>query len=327
MRLILCAGMLVAVALAGCADSSEPDAPPEAVDPDEFQIEAGKGAIAGLLVDDRFRPIDLEDDPQSEFQTQGFVLLQETGEQVQTTADGEFTFVDLEPGTYTLRVTAAGFEATPEVVKVDEGVFNDASIMARRIASDDGLVISEEYAAFIPCQESIVIQTSNYCSLAFFDASGDTSRDSFVTNYTDYNATGLVVEFLSNKEASRDGALKLVMRNQTNDSCYVANHAITSGDYLRVWLRNGELAEEFDIEVRNCVWTNEQAQSVEVWAQGLFKEEGKPVTDAICTVPICAGETADNRGLGLQAGVAVKILVTAFVGEPEEGLENYCRLC
>lgn len=322
-RSILVAAALVSVMLAGCADSTDPD--PEGIPPD-YEIEAGKGAISGILVDDRFRPIHLTESPQTEFQTTGLVLLQETGQQVKTNANGEFAFVDLEPGVYTLRVTADGYEAKPQAIKVNEGIFNEASIQARRILNDDGLVISEEFAAFIPCQESVLIQTSNYCSFAFYDASGDSSRDSFTTDYRAYNLTSLVVEFLTNKDASRDGALKLVMRNQTDDSCYVANHAITDGNYLRVWLRHGEVATDFDIENRNCAWTNTQAQSVEVWAQGQFKEEGQPIVNGVCTVPICV-PNPESRGIGVQPGVAVQILVTGFVGDPEEGVENYCRLC
>lgn len=322
MRVILAAGILLAVTLAGCAEDA-PD-PEGTVDPETFEIEEGKGSIAGLLVDDRFRPLQVASQPAGA-EIPGFVLLQETGEQVGTNADGEFVFVDIEPGTYTIRVTAEGYEATPEVVRVEEGVFNDASIMARRVLSDDGFVISEEYAAFIPCQESAAAQTSNYCSLAFFDASGDTSRDSFITNYTDYNVTSLVVEFLTNKEADRDGAIKLVMRNQTHDSCYVANDIVSEGNYLKVWLKNGEISP-FDLETRNCPWTNEQEQSIEVWAQGVFREEAQVAVDAACTVPICV-DNPQSRGIGIQPGVAVKILVTAFVGDPEGGVENYCGLC
>jgi hypothetical protein len=162
------------VALAGCAGDSPDTAPVDPSEIDPEQLQAGKGAIAGLLIDDRFRPIQLIDSPTTEFQARGFVLLQETGQESRTTANGEFAFIDLEPGTYTLRVSATGHEAVPSKVVVREGEFAEASIVARRTSSQGSTIVTEEYSAFSPCFINFVaLSTTADCTL---DQSGETFR-------------------------------------------------------------------------------------------------------------------------------------------------------
>jgi hypothetical protein len=310
--------------LSGCSDDGAPAAP-TAVDSESFELKAGKGAISGLLVDDRFRPIHLTaEDATTEFQARGFVLLQETGAQVLTTVNGEFSFVDLDPGTYTLRVTATGHEATPTQVTVAEGVFNEASIVARRTASQGSTVITEEYSAFVPCMASLPAVTAQ-CVVIPPDQSGDTHREDFWTNYTGLpDVTYAVIELRTNHRAENSGATKIVARNATND-CYVVNDSIVEGDYMKVWMQNGEVSP-FDIEKRNCRWTNEDRQLVQMWAQGLFKEE----TRALIFGTTCLAGAycdAESRGIGVRLGLKGQFLVSVFLGPPDVDIESYCALC
>jgi hypothetical protein len=321
---LVLASMMIAVGLAGCTDGGA-DATEGAGtnDPGSFQLQSGMGAIAGLLVDDRFRPIHLVENPTGEFQTTGFVLLQETGEQARTNENGEFTFVNLEPGTYTLRVTAAGHEAIPQRVTIADGVFNELSVIARRTASQGSTVITEEYTAFVPCQVSAVAATAQ-CIVIPPDQSGDTNRQGFWTDYRELDVSFVVIEMLSNREAGSNGALKVVARNGTNDA-YVTNDAIVEGNYMKVWLQNGERSPH-DIENRNAIWTNEDRQQVQIWAQGQFKQETQAVfSDGTCTVGLYC--SAESRGIGAQSGLVVRFVISIFLGPPEADIEAYCLLC
>ncbi len=100
LRVLLMCALTASVALAGCAssDGGDDQVLDGGVSDDTFTLKAGRGAISGLLVDDRFRPIELTDNPTTEFQRSGFVLLQELGLKARTDSNGEFSFVDLEPG-------------------------------------------------------------------------------------------------------------------------------------------------------------------------------------------------------------------------------------
>ena len=75
--------------LAGC---SQPGADAAADGPPA--LAAGKGAIAGLLVDDRYRPLHLTDAPQADYEAEGFILVVETGATVTSDVTGEFTVHD-----------------------------------------------------------------------------------------------------------------------------------------------------------------------------------------------------------------------------------------
>ena len=103
----------VAVAMAGCADSPEPE--PAGDDPfaglqDEVEVTATLGAIVGVVVDQAIRPL-----------ANATIAL--TGQAGNTTTDdqGRFTFGDLEPGTYFLQASARRHEAAQVSVDVVAG--------------------------------------------------------------------------------------------------------------------------------------------------------------------------------------------------------------
>lgn len=316
-RNLVLALLLTIPLLAGCADSGG-SGDGTGVDGGGSgggtTLAAGTGAIDGLLVDDRFRPIDLEDRPDTEFQTTGFVLLQETGQQAQTNDNGEFAFVNVRPGTYTLRVTAAGHEATPRTVQVVAGEFAEAQIIARRVASDSATIITQEYTVFIACSLAIVLPvTLNDCDL---DLSGDSNRWSFDADYTAVDeASALVIEMLANAEAQYEVDVWWVPDDLVEDAQWYASH-IFAGTYTKMVLRHGEANEEHADYAANSVWNNDHPFQTDLYIFGELSQEGADATDNYLV-----------GGVGLHLGTKAKFLHSLFVGEPEVDIDSYCLLC
>ncbi|MGB1697198.1 MAG: carboxypeptidase regulatory-like domain-containing protein [Thermoplasmatota archaeon] len=313
MRAILMATIMVAVGLAGCAGDEAPVDQTTLVDKEEFQLAAGKGAIAGVVFDDRFRPV-----------VGASILLQPLGLTTESNEVGEFNFVDLDPETYTLRTSAEGHEAKPLKVRVTEGIFEEAQISARRTATGEETIITEHHAAFVACNVSAPIVTAN-CGIAVPpDVSGDSDRQNLVVDYTKYgeNMTYLLIEMHTNKDARTGGAQKIVARGSSTDTYYI-NDYITEGSYLKMWAKYGEHSP-FDAEDRNGNWTNQEGLVIQLWAQGLLKDETGPVFQTALG-PVFG--TVDNRGFGPQVGLKANYLVTLFLGETSEDIETYCGLC
>src|SRR5688572_2735915 len=181
----LATASLLTVLLSGCGDGG--DAPPSASTETTGPLASGKGAISGLLINDVFRPI-----------AGGLVLIQELGLTSTSDASGQFTFVDLEPGTYLLRVQADGHEAAPQPVEVREGEYTEAEVIARRVVSDAGRIVTSEYSVFVACNiNAVVIGLPYDCTL---DQSGDTDRAAFTSDYTAVaNVTYMVTEMKANQ--------------------------------------------------------------------------------------------------------------------------------
>ncbi len=321
---VLMALLLVTVALAGCSDGgSNDDTPTPTVDPDDFELESGKGAIAGLLFDDRFRPIELTDSPQSEFQTTGFVLLQETGERTQTSTNGEFTFVDLEPGQYTVRVTADGHEATPQRVTVSEGEFAEAQVLARRVISDTGTIVTEEFTAFVACGYNVIALGGGIdCT---FDQSGDTQRDSFVVDYTDLNVTHIVLEMLGNKPEFYD---VWMYPDRGGIPSPADTYQIMGGpdtEYLRFQLNIGEVAvnspDASGADTEPLMFDNNETIRTTVFINSLGYGTEIPVS-----VPIFGNEPL-GFGVGVYYAVQANFVMTTFLGEPDVDVDSYCVFC
>lgn len=158
--------LFVVPALSGCSGGDEPLA--------AETLSATQGGIQGLLVDDRFRPLELTDSPQTEFQFRGFVLVQETGARLRTDANGQFRVLGLAPGTYTLRPSIEGHEGSPVATRVGAGVFTDATVVVRRVES-----VGEDFALIYDTTVLMVCmsQTGNvygtYGTACFLDTSGE----------------------------------------------------------------------------------------------------------------------------------------------------------
>lgn len=174
---VLCVALAT---LAGCTGGGEP-APAPLSPAERPTLEQGRGAIAGLLVDDRYRPI-----PEAK------VTLFPLGAQAETDTLGQFLFLDLDPGAYQLQVDAPGHEAAPQPVDVEKGVYTEVEVEARRTFSDLSDIITEQYSVFVPCAVSAVIVTAiMQCIL-----DGSDSYDwGFTSDYSGYNATFAVSEF------------------------------------------------------------------------------------------------------------------------------------
>jgi hypothetical protein len=307
--------LMAALALAGCAaDDAGGPSPGQVVDEDSFRLAAGKGAIAGLLVDDRFRPIHLTaEDATTEFQARGFVLLQETGAQTQTTPNGEFSFVDLDPGTYTLRVTASGHEAVPQKVSVQAGSFAETSVVARRVSSAGATIITEEYSVFIPCGYDYVANGGVIdCT---FDQSGDSYRPGFVSDYTRFgtNATNLVSEM----RANHVDRYEMQVREADGTSGGGQRLAVAQfeGDYVKLLWRFGETNEEWNGQNNNGPWTNAFPIHTILFRDSPGREEVQALG-----LPFCCGA-------GVYFGIKAQFLQSLFLGTPDVSVESYCVLC
>ncbi len=290
LQAVLLATMMASVILAGCTDGGGEDAPvDDVVDTEDYQL-GNKGAINGLLVDDRFRPI-----------AGGKVLLQELGQQVTSNENGEFQFLDLEPNTYTVRVTADGHEAAPEKIRVEQGVFSDLSMIARRIINTGGTILTQEFAVFIDCW--IPFWTELNC---FLDMSLDSKRAGFTADYTAVDDISYVVsEFLFDKPSGYDGDVGVC-----NGESFSGWYSTTIyGDYGKLTLTN-DLGE----------WENRTEDS---YLGGHLREQ------KFCTVVWPHGQLRETVGVNLGFGISTRaqILQSVFLGEPDVDLESYCVLC
>lgn len=351
---------MVAVALAGCASEggNEPDET-EVVDPDSFELEQGKGAISGILVDDRFRPIDLqpEGDVENEFQAAGFILIQETGQQVRTNENGEFSVVDLDPGFYTLRVSAEGFETIPERAQVEEGLFNEVQLLGRRVASTDDVIITQEHAAFASCFTNFVILSVTLDCTA--DQSDDTDRAAWYPDLSEFNDSldYIVVEALFDNEAPPSTAYDVVAREGSIGTDYSAGLLTDSdGRYVKMHLPIGEISPDPPISGGGCdaspegpdaycPYTADKQLQIIMFGRGFLyqevKDAYKPVNDVIVSgpancsnvpVPSCLHEATMRRGAGGALGTQATYMMSLFLFDPEaDGTllheTDFCTLC
>ena len=312
--LVVC--LLVLTGLAGCAGDDPGSSGGDAVDPGDFDLAAGRGAISGLLVDDRFRPIQLVNEPETAGQAAGFILLQETGGQARSNANGEFSFVNLEPGTYTLRAQVTGHEAVPIRVSVSVGDFAEATITARRTASEGSTIVTQEYSVFIPCSFRTIENGRTVKCIG--DLSGDSFRSAFYADYTPLgkNTTYLITEMLPNQQ----GGYRVQVRN--DDSSPWIRYGTENNydtDYIRIDNPFGVANEEDNFYGDNQPWVNDRRLHTLLFPLGQFEEE------VIENWPhevyrVCCG-------LGARIGIQAKFIQSVFIGEPQVDPAAYCVLC
>lgn len=294
--------LLAAVALAGCTGGGDDDGDDVAgsVDKEDVELESGMGAIAGLLVDDRFRPIHLVDVPTTEFQAEGYILVQELGRDVQTNENGEFTVLNIEPGTYTIRADVSGHEMNPRKITVESGLFAEETFEARRISNSAGTILTEERAGFIPC--AVGTPAVNVVSPCF-DSSGDSYRPGTTVNYEEYlsddpqeTMTYIVIEGKVTESANYN----LIARHDDGTSAggdEYGRYNIEGGDYGKVIL---QVDEVYDPDMNPNPWDVEKNLNI---------------------LMFYAGEGEDP--VGFQSGIRVDFLISIFLGPPDVDLETY----
>lgn len=317
MKALFVVGLVASMVLAGCGGKDGGDGSDGG---GTTALKAGKGAISGLLINDVFRPV-----------PDGLVLIQELGLTQTSDASGQFTFADLEPGSYVLRVQADGHEAAPQTVEVKEGEYTEAEVVARRVFNAAGAVLTNEFSVFVPCAAGFIANgvTAN-CVL---DLSGDSYRSSFTSNLTEVqNITYMVTEWKFNQVGDWNGQVREDNGEPAGGERY-ATVDIVQGDYAKVIMELGALVgPEYDVQRNAVPWNNTKEFATAIFLNGQFKNEAQ---DGYDQVPLVCDTTsgADHpvlcsaTGLGAAFGVKAKIVQSVFLGEPDIDLAAYCVLC
>jgi hypothetical protein len=295
---LLATASLMAVLLAGCSGGS--DDAPSTDDLTLGPLESGKGAISGLLINDVFRPV-----------PGGLVLIQELGLTATTDTSGQFAFVDLEPGSYLLRVQADGHESAPQSVEVAEGEYAEVEVIARRVSSEGGRIITTEHSVFIPCAVDYVAN-GNVLDCTF-DQSGDSFRAAFTSDYSGYgNVTYLVTEMKANKPDRYEVQLR---SSECPDDVEGGYYAVSQfeGDYTKIVMPvNGTSLQHAELSYGpNVAWENQCSIDTILFSDSQFREELQEAG-----APVCCGA-------GAHFGIKAKFVQSLFIGEPEVDLDSY----
>jgi hypothetical protein len=286
--------VVAAATLAGCTE-------PAAGDSDAPVLEAGRGAIAGLLVDDRYRPLRLTDMPAGEFEARGFILVVETGRQLQTASDGTFTVLDLEPGTYTLRPSVQGHEGSPTKVDVAAGLFTEVDLLVRRLISPaaDSVVVHDD-TVLITCSVQVLDGHFTIGRLCHGDLSGEPG-----TNWVDYNYTGLppIVAIVVEAQPARTVDFEVWLTKQTNligsEELYGKHYGYDSS-YLRIAALDGTETGRYGGAMLNT-------SDLRAWVN--VNGPGTQEADALTGLPI---------GADFTFVLEVRLVVSAFFSVPPD---------
>jgi hypothetical protein len=118
MRLL--AAALALTVLAGCTGGVPDIVAPDQAGPDiDVDPQAETGAIAGVVVDEAIRPL------------AGAVVHLSTGPNATTDESGQFSFTDLEPGTYFLTANATGHTTVQTSAQVEAGEVTRLRILSQ----------------------------------------------------------------------------------------------------------------------------------------------------------------------------------------------------
>lgn len=299
---ILLAAVLCTTVLAGCSGGGED---PTVTSTGERELAPGKGAIAGLLIDDIYRPI-----------PGGLILLQGAGLTATSDERGQFTFLDVNPGSYVVIATANRHEAAPVNVDVREKIYTDLEVPMRRIFSAEGSMITTQYSVFIPCATTTPALTLTLGCLP--DSSGDSYRPGLSNlNFSgESTLTYLVAEIKINMKDN----FQFVLRHDDGSSLGGEDYGeawINATDYGKVILKKGENYHNWQ---NNANWTNvpEKPLAAILFYMGTGSAE---LQGTACTVdnPACLG----YFGAGQKFAIKANIVLTAFLGEPTVDVEEY----
>lgn len=302
--------ILLLAMLAGCASEAPEETEEEIVNKEEYTFQASEGAIDGVLVDDRFRPLELsENGGEGEYQFAGFVLLQETGEQVYTTANGEFQFLNLVPGTYTIRVQVDAHEATPIGLDVRAGEFSELNIVARRTNSDSSFIVTEEYSYFQFCAINVLLPLSDACNA--LDQSGDSGRIFFDWDWSPYAAT--LNDTIIEVESNQAGDFSIIFGDDLTSlgAQYLMSPA-WRGDYVKFHLQVGVVHPEGG----NVPYHVNNTHDLILYINGEMTQE---INSALFGLPF--------TGVGADLGHSGRFMISHFLGAAEVDLETYCIIC
>lgn len=293
LNVVLVTSLVAALALAGCGD------PKKATPPGGEPLKEGKGAIAGLVINDVYRPVP------------GALVLASNGMTATSDPSGQFAFTDLEPGAYILRVQVDGHEAAPQTIDVVAGEYAEAELLARRIANQGSRIVTTEYSIFMTCTAEAVVVAGNGLN-CFFDLSGESERTSFTTDLRGTNqVTYMVTEVKFNQVGDYDFVLAIDDDGDNFLDRYWAEATIAGGDYARVVLQNGTTNEEHDVG-RNEVWDpGKDPWTTTVFPHGEFYNELS---------------SAGAYGAGVDVGIRGKVIQSVFLGPPEVSIESYSVL-
>lgn len=141
-------GLLAVALLAGCSGGGATDARPD------LALEPGKGAIAGVVVDEAIRPV-----------SGAAVLVQGAAQQRNATtgADGTFTVSDLEPGTYVLVAQHPLFDRVQASVEVAEGDTAAAKLQLTRQIFATPYSATQSFDGFLVCSVGFFVYASEEC--------------------------------------------------------------------------------------------------------------------------------------------------------------------
>ncbi len=302
LRLPILFAAVAAMLLAGCSGGQP--ATSAGATTGQPPIAEGKGAIAGLLVDDVYRPIPA-----------GLVVVQGTGLVATTDDSGQFTFINLEPGAYLLQVQATGFEMAPKPIEVKAGIYNPVDLIASRLVNQGSQILTAEYSIFMTCSAEGVIVSGNGFN-CFFDLSGDSERTGFLTDLTGTaNVTYLVEEVKFNNKGDYDFD---IAKDNDGDGIlddYWAELTVAQGDYGKIVMKanaTNTVAEKG----RNLVWQPDKRDfQTTIFPHGAGYGTINPQTQDICY--------AGCGGAGVVLGVRATIVQSVFIGKPPVDVNSY----
>lgn len=281
-----------------------------------------RGGIAGLVIDDVYRPV-----------PGALVLIEGHGLTATTDAQGVFRFTDLAPGSYIALANAQGHEAAPVNIDVEAGLYADAEIVARRVFSQDGTLITTSYSIFTACGTSaFLVSTVASCIL-----DEDSYRPGLhLKSFTQSNITYMVAEVRMNQpdnyifvaRCSDDGSFGCGEYAYTNIS---QAESAQQGVYGRLVLK---LGDNYMRTWQSQVWNNTDPMDILVFYKGQGYETIHPAAYPVgCMLPPVTnplnGKPAFCReyyGVGARVALQGRIIMSLFLGEPRKPIDGYHAL-
>ncbi|MES2154229.1 MAG: carboxypeptidase-like regulatory domain-containing protein [bacterium] len=304
LRLLFVLAVLSVTALAGCGGKATTVVETQTLP----AVNADKGAITGLVLDDRYRVV-----------PDATVLLTPLGLTAKSDDGGRFSFGPLDPGAYVLLVNSKDHEAAPKNVDVAAGKYTEVEVEARRTFSQDGFVITTQFSIFIDCsEEAVIIANSGKTEgvSCMMDQSGDSARASFDTTFAPADAnltTYMVTEALANLKGSYSLVVGTVDSTDSVTSEY-ADYTCIDGTYARVQMQ----ANKADTRPGE----SDNGATAKWKPAGKFTTLIFPRSSTYTTIHGATG----LWGAGVVLGFKAKIVQSTFLGPPTIDVGNYTVL-